>query len=99
MWDPYNVVIFRKKVFDSERHIVFDECDFVSKTPEPFHEMYLNIEKWYTLGGIKWVVRVPDLTVTSNQLYEAIFDAMLHINSKGPEISRLKDWIASIKKK
>ena len=99
MFDPYEVIFFKKKVFDSGEYLVFDECEFISKDPEPYHKLYLSVEKWFTLGGVKYVVRVPNFTVTSNRLYEAVFNAMLHINSKGPEISRLKDWIASSKKK
>lgn len=99
MKDLMDIELFRRKVYDSGRHLVFDECDFISKEPEPSHEFYLNIEKVWTLGGVKWIVRIPNFTATSNHLYEAILSAMLQINRDGPEISRLKDWVASIKKK
>lgn len=97
--DRLDIEFRRKTVYESGNIMVYDKLDCISNDPRPYHTFYFKVEKAWTLGGVKWTVKVPDFSSTSTSLFEAIRNAMLHINSNGPEISRLQDWITSRKKK
>ena len=99
VFDLYDKELMRKVLYDSGQIQVPDKLDCVSSEPDPHHNFYFKVEKVWTLAGIKFVVMVPNFSVTSTNLFDAIKDAMLQINSDGPAISRLQAWVIMRRKR
>jgi hypothetical protein len=89
-WKIKKQMSLYSKVLFSDRCLCFDE--FMSKDFS-YHdyEMFLIITKHYTLSGIRYSVEIPSCSISGDNLFKVIWEAINHLDKNSPGYGRLKD--------